>query len=698
MSVKKAVPVPEQTITSVDLTSWASGLFLNGAQNAPNSSFIFSKDVELTIDGFIIPRRVLTPFLPNTIETTYQKSPVIWQGQLYYFTADNNKVRFCKEGDTDWTNCGGSNTITTNNGGKPKFLRLDNVVFVLNGTNGDKLCYVDLNVSGFPVVKYLPVADPTVLPTVALTALTTGSFNIYTAYSFTTQTGETKISPITTTSVNIVRDEWSKNATSPSSIKITRPAGIPTNAAYWSVYISTAAQFGTIQDSDMLRVASRLDLNTVDFIDDGTLSIDLGAPAPKVNNTDGMRVDHGTIEDSSAILYGDRDNQQNIWISGSGPYAKEFTPANGGYRAEPELGTNFIPTAVIGFRNGQGAPSLTVLYSNTEGLSKQAVLEQQSVSYGNQSFSIWGITEQHYGAAGVAATDSAINYNGKLLFLSTDGFMQMNTQPVRVNVISTDPISIQAIDPYVRQIKNSAMKNVVGAGWDNKYHWTVPSAGFDTPQQILIQDDNNKVQDRSAWYALDIAANWVGVVSPQSDPAFVYISQGKSTYKLVPGSGTFDVKNGANVPFSTGATGPLIGMGGQAHNVWQADVQTMFYIMGLVGDITVGVTYRNQSGNLKTKTKTFHGPTFNPSGSGGWGDPEWTYSGFPALPGWSASPSFDTRTATAVSAVDVRIPIFIGEIFNEAQWFYTTPVGFGNYKIRAISFEGINLGVRPDLQ
>jgi hypothetical protein len=296
------------------------------------------------------------------------------------------------------------------------------------------------------------------------------------------------ISPILTVPVNIVRDDWGKNTASPSSVKISRPAGIPANAAYWDVYVANSAQYGTIQTSDMLRVASKLDLATVDFVDDGTLSIDLGAPAPTVNNTDGMRVDHGVIEDGNPILFGDVDNEQNIWIGGGGPYALDFSTANGGYRAEPEKGTNFSPTAVIGFRNGQGIPSLTVLYSNTEGLSKQAVLEQQNVNYGGQSFTVWGIQEQHYGAAGVAATDSAINYNGKLLFLSTDGFMSMNTQPLRQNVIATDPISVQAIDAYVRQIKNSAMKNVVGAGWNNKYMWTVPSAGFDTPQQILVEE------------------------------------------------------------------------------------------------------------------------------------------------------------------------------------------------------------------
>ncbi len=50
------------------------------------------------------------------------------------------------------------------------------------------------------------------------------------------------------------------------------------------------------------------------------------------------------------------------------------------------------------------------------------------------------------------------------------------------------------------------------------------------------------------------------------------------------------------------------------------------------------------------------------------------------------------------SPVDVRVAVRVDDIMNEAQWFYSTPVGYNNYKVKAISFEGINLGVRPDLQ
>lgn len=691
----KFLPVAEQEITSVDVPNFTYGLSLNGAQNSPINSFIDSKDVELSIDGFLQPRRVLTPFLPDTTNTTYQKLPVDWGGVIYYFTVDGDQVKFCQEGDTSWTVCGGGavNAFSTGTG-KPELIRVLDHLIVLNGDNGDKIAFVDLSTAGFPVVKPTAIADPTSPFTAVLTGLAAGAQNIYYAYSYTTSTGETALSPILTQSINITRDQW-QTQTTPGSIKLTRPGTAPTGAQFWNLYIALAATAGTIQDSDMLQLAVKLDLNQTTFTDDGSLAINLGATAPLVNSTDGFKASHGIVEDGNPILFGDPDNTENIYIGGGGIYALDFSVNNGGYKAQPEQGTNFHPTAIIGFRNGQGIPSLTVLYSNTEGLAKQSVLEQQTVNYGNQSFAVWGVTEQHYGAAGVAATNSAINYNGKLLFISTDGFMSMNTQPLRQNVISTDPISIQRIDALVRTIKNSAMNTVVGAGWDNKYMWTVPTNGFDTPQQILIADDNNSIQGQSAWYTLDIPAQWIGVVSPADNPAFVYVSQGKSTFKLSPGTATFDTVNGAPVPFSTGATGPLIPMGGQAHNVWQADVQTVFYVRQLIGDITVGVTYRNQNGKLKTKTRIWHGPTYAPSGAGGWGDTGWAW-GEPG-PSWSSEPSIVGGT-TPTSPTDVRIPIQIDDLTNEAQWFYTTPIGYCNYQIRAISFEGINLGVAPDLQ
>lgn len=697
MAINKPVPVPQKQITSVDVPSFAGGQFLNGDQDAPINSFIRSKDVELDLSGFIIPRRRLVPFLPDTVETTYQKLPVFWNGEIFYFTLDEGKAKFCRAADSDWTDCGGTNSFTTGAGGRPRFLRVLNNIMILNGKNGDKLAYIDLSSSGFPVVKYSLVTDPASALTAALTNLTAGSYHIYYAYSYSGAVGETELSPILDQTLNIVRDQW-QTQSSPGSIKLTRPGSPPTGAKFWNLYVALAATAGTIQPSDMLQLAVKLDLSTVDFVDDGSLSINLGSVPPTANSTDGPKVANGIIEDGNPILFDDQDNPYNIWIAGGGPNAMDFSVSNGGYRAEPEKGTNFYPTTIIGFRTGQGVPALTVLYSNTEGLSKQAVLQQQTVNYGDQSFTVWGVTEQHYGAAGVAAPNSAVNYNGKLMFLSTDGYMSMETKTNAPNVLDTKPIS-SPIDSYVRSIKNSAMPSVVGAGWNNKYMWLVPNAGFDTPQQILVLDTNSKgIEGNGAWYTLNIPADWIGVVSPQDTAAFVYLCQGNKTYKLLNADTTVDVKGGVSAPFSTSATGALISMGGAAHNQWQADVQAMFYIVGLVGDITVGVTYRNQNGKLKTKQKTYRGPAFEQPAGGGWGSPQWVYANAPLIPGWRSSSRIDDVASGVIGARDVRIPVRIDDIMNEAQWFISTGVGYNSFKLRSVSFEGIALGVRPDLQ
>lgn len=710
--ISKPAPVPQKEITSVDVQGFGGGLNLNGAQNAPSNAWIDSKDVGLTPDGYIIPRSSLIPFLPDTVDVVYQIYPVVWNGNIYYITADRislgggataGQIVYCKEGDTSWTVAGAvggsTNTVTVNNGGKPEFIRALDTVIVMNGQNGDKVAFLDLTTTPFKLRQVAAIADPGSAPTDVLTNLAAGAFNIYYAYSFTTATGETNLSPILTQSINIVRDQWGNVPATPSSIKLTRAAA-PVGAQYWNLYIALAATGGTIVAADMLQLATGLDLSTVNFVDDGSLGINLAGIAPINNSTDGPKISHGIVEEGNPILFGDMAVPQNIWIGGGGINALTFSTALGGYKAQPNLGTNFQVTQVIGFRNGQGIPSLTVLFSNTQGLSEQAVLEQQTVTYGGTTFTVWGVVSQHYGAAGVAAADSAINYNGKLVFMSTDGVMMMNTQPLRQNVISTDNLTIKTMAPYIQQIKNSAMNTIVGTAWDNRFLLTMPSNGFSTPQQILVIDDNNKVPENDnngAFYTYNIPAQWIDVVSPTNEAAFIYVVQGNHSYKLQQATATFDTKGGVPVPFSTSATGPFIPMGNGARNRWQADVQAMFYVMGLVGTITVGVNYRNQNGKIKTKSKTYVGPPYVPTKGGGWGDTQWTYAHFPAIPGWGRSPQITTSLVPLVP-LDVRIPVQIDDLTNEAQWFFSTDTGYNNFKLRVINFEGIDLGVKPDLQ
>lgn len=695
--IGKPAKVPAQKISSIDLVKFDAGLFLGGEELAPPNSLTELDNIEIDKRGFITPRRRLTKFLPDTDGDAYQKFPVLWDGQMYYFTADNGKIRFCQSTDTAWTNCSGTNSFTTNAGGMTKFLRVLDKILIINGKNGDKLAYADLASAGFPITKYVPIADPVATPSTALTAgLSTGSFNIYYAYSYSGAVGETNLSPIRTQSINHTRDEWPTLATA-GVITLTRGETAPAGAQFWNVYVAIAATSGTIQVTDMLQIAGKLDVSATTFIDDGTLAINLGSVAPTANSTDGPRVEQGITVEGNPILFADQDNPYAIWIGGGGIYALDFSTSNGGYKAEPEKGTNFYPTAIVGFRTGQGTPALTVLYSNTEGLSKQAVLAQQTVNYGDSSFTVWAVTEQHYGAAGVAAPNSAINYNGSLKFLSTDGFMSMATQPSVQNVLSITNIS-SPIDDYVDSVKVSAMDRVVGTGWGDKYMWLVPSYGFDTPNQVLVLDSRNKgIEGNGAWYTMDIQGNWIGTISPADTEAFVYVSIGNETYRLLDTLTTADFIDGILVPFATKAVGAVVPISGEAHNSWQAAVQAVFYLLDFIGAATIGVNYRNQSGNLKTKTKNIVGPSATPSFGGGWGDPQWTYANFPQIPGWAGFPIIDAASIS-VEAVSKRYFLQIDDITNEIQFFVITDPGYNNYKLKSVSFEGVALGVRPDLQ
>lgn len=692
MAVKNPAKVPKRKIGSLDLTGWGGGLFLGGRELGEGNQFVSSQGIELTPNARIRPRKSLQKWLPDTVGTVYEVFPARVNGDLYFFVADDNKLKYCQENDTAWTDCGGSNSITTNNGGKTTFLRTLNSILVLNGSNGDKLCYIDLDSATFDIVKYTLVTDPASALTAAATGISnSGSYKIYYSYTYSSATGETKSSPILEYTINKPRDQWASDGS--EYLTLTRPdfGSEPSGATYWNLYIALAANGGSIQDSDMLMVAGGLDLNQGSMVDNGTLAIDIGrGNPPSANSTDGPRVDHGIETGGRPVLFGDVDDPDNIWIGGDGEYALDFSSANGGYRSQPSKGTNYYPASVIGFRNGQGIPALTILFSNTQGLSKQATLEQQTITYGNQSFVVWGVTEQNYGAAGVASPYGVTNYRGQLLIPTTDGLMTMDTEPQLQNVLQTKNVD-QDIEEYFRRINVSALPEIVGTAWNNKFYLIVPAYGHETPTQVLVRDlDNN-----GAFYSFDIESQWIGVVSPPSAPAFIYVCQGNKILKLFDTFGTVDYKGDGAETFPTSVTGMMVGLN-DAHNAFQAIVQAVFDVRDLIGDITVGVTYRDLNGNYKNREKTYNGPEYVRSSSGGWSDPMYVYNEAES-PNWTQSVEID-ETSSSLNREDKRIKLPINDLASEIQWYINTESGYNDFLLRAVSFEGENLGAKPDLR
>lgn len=688
MAVKDPVKVPETKITSLDITGFSGGLFLNGEHNAAQNQFVANSNTELTATGSMTERKSLQRWLPDTEGTVYHVKSALIAGVLTHFVADNGRIRWTIEGSTIWTDCGGANTVTTT-GVKNTFLRVLDVLLILNGK--DKTKWVDLKTK--TVVASGAIPDPVTAPTGALTGLTTGAYNIYFGYTFSSATGETKLSPILTQSINKPRDNWKVDGT--EFLTLSRPAGNPAGAKSWNLYIALASNGGTIQSTDMLMLAGGLDLNSLSFTDNGTLAIDIGRGTPPTDNsTDGSRATHGIESGGRPILFGINDEFGNdtgdILIGGDGEYALDFSASNGGFRAEPSKGTDFYPASVIGFRNGQGIPSLTVLFSNTEGVSKQATLEQQTINYGNQTFVVWGVTEQNYGAAGVASSYGVVNYNGALTFPTYDGMMTMDTQPQLQNVLATRRAANDIAD-FFKSVNTDALGEIVGTGWGNNLYYIVPAYGFPTPNVIAIKDNNNN----GSWYTEDIPAQWIGTVSPPKSPAFVYICQGNKILKLLDYFGTADYKGGSAENFVTSAKGGFVGIS-DARNAFKSVVQAVFYVIDFIGEMTIGVNYVNENGRVKTKKKTIKGAQYQVSSAGGWSDPQYVYNGADAPAGWDKV-SFIDEASSSLQKLTKRHKLPMDVLASELQWWYQTPSGYNSYELKSISYEGENLGVEPDL-
>lgn len=690
MAVDKPLKVEKKNITSTDIVSFNGGLDERGEANAEPNTFVYGRNVMVNLAGLLTHRFGLKKWLPDTVDDVYEVFPAAYDGHTYNIVADDDKIKYCETGDTAWTDCGGANSIVVPAGTITTFLRIQDKVLILNGVT--RLAYVDL--ATMDVVKFTAVTDPATQPSATATTLTlTGNPKIYYATNWNSTVGQTAISPIRTYSVSKSRGTWKTDGT--EYLTIDRVNTAPAGAVSWNLWIALAPAGASIQPSDMLLLQGGIDLASTTFVDNGTLPIDISrGTAPEDNSTDGMIAAYGVEDKGRPILYGDPDHPHNLYIGGDGDNALDFSPTNGGYTVELNKGTNYYPQGVIGFRNGQGIPSMTVLFSNTTGLSKQTIIEQQTVTYGTQSFVVWTQTEQNYGAAGVSSPYAVINYLGKLIFPTTDGIVSMDTEASMQNVLSSKRISDKA-SRTIASIKNSALPLVVGTAWSNRVLMSVPSRGYNYNNEILVYDMTN--DQKPTWYTLDVRAQWIGTISPQAESAFVYVCQDNHIFRLEQSYVALDENSdGTTSPFPVSARGALIGTN-QAHNGYVSVVQVMFYLVDFIGEIEIGVTYRNEVGIMKTKSKFLSRGAYAKSSGGGWSSPPYVFKGGESTYlRWGEFPAItDAELATKDT---IREPLVLNVLTSELQWFINTNLDNSSFILRSVSYEGINVGVRGDLR
>lgn len=693
MAVDKPLKVEKKTITSTDIVSFNGGLDERGDANAEPNTFVYGRNVMVNLAGLLTHRFGLKKWLPDTVDPCYEVFPAIYDGHMYNIVADEDKIKYCETGDTEWTDCGGANSIVVPAGTITTFLRIQDKVLILNGVTN--LAYVDL--TDMTVFKFSAVTNPTTQPTITSVSPSTltlsGTPVIYYATNWNSTVGQTALSPIRTQNISKSRGTWATDGT--NALTIDRVNTVPANAVSWNVWIALSKTEASIQPSDMLLLQGGIDIAQATFVDNGTLPIDISkGTAPEDNSTNGMVCKYGVEDKGRPILYGDPSFPHNLYIGGDGNNALDFSPTNGGYTVGMNKGTNYYPQGVIGFRNGQGIPSMTVLFSNTQGLSKQTIIEQQTTTYGNQSFVVWTQTEQNYGAAGVSSPYAVVNYLGKLIFPTTDGIVSMDTQASMQNVLSSKRVSDKA-SKTVTSIKNSALPLVVGTAWSNRVLMSVPSRGYNFNNEILVYDMTN--DQKPMWYTLDIRAQWIGTISPEQESAFVYVCQDNHIYRLEQAYVALDENaDGTTVPFPVSAKGSLIGTN-QAHNGFLSVVQVMFYLVDFIGEIEIGVTYRNEVGKMKTKSKFITRGAYAKSSGGGWSSPPYVFKGGESTYlRWGEFP--DITDAELATKDTIREPLVLNVLTSEMQWFINTNLDNSSFILRSVSYEGINVGVRGDLR
>jgi len=692
-------------VISSPIVSFNGGLDTRIPQNAAPNTFNAAENVSVTTQGLLTFRPGLKKWLPDAVDTVYQMYPVLYEGEMYYFICDDGVVKYCQDEATEWITCGGANSVTPNV--RYQFIQAENKLYVANGQDLSR--YIDLTT--LDMVDYEAVDDPTNAPTLAAfgSGLTYSDtygvgtpYPIYYSINYNGEVGQTVNSPIKTGWVSIDRTDWVGDNTYGLTVTFNNTA--PTGAQSINVWIASAAPTGSITNDDMLMIIGGVSIAGTTFSDDGTLQPILqGGTAPDDNSTEGFVATYGCEIDGRVFLWGIVGQEYTLMIGGDPGNAFNFTPTYNGFQLIMNEGTNYYPTNLVSFRNNQSEPAWTMLYSNTQGVSKQAVIASETVTYGSVSFVVWTMTDQGRSVPTASSPYAGFVYNNSLFFPTATTIEELTTKPTNFYVLSVTNIAIPITSVY-QSISASQLPNIVGCGIDDKMYFSCAIDGYDYNNIILVYDYTDPNNPR--WYPWNIRQNWVGVVSPPNEDFFLYVSQDNHIFKLEQGTVAQDENSdGVPIPFDYGATGPISGLTPD-HASYLAIVQALFYVLSVIGEIDVTITYAmaSPSGILKYKsrTKAIDGPDYVVGSDGNWSDYQYQFlpSEVPLL-AWGGNPVFNPAD-TQQPSQSYRQPVSVNEVVNEMQWqFASNSAASGgptSATFRGVSYEGVNIGPKGDIQ
>lgn len=692
MAVTKPVQVKGATITSSDVVSFDAGLDERGDYNIAPNSISYGRNGRVNSAGNFTKRLSKKKWLPNAVAFNSEVSTVYYGGEIIYFIADDGEVRYCRENDSAWTPCGGSNSITTDPGVITTFMRVNDILLCMNGV--DEMRFITLSTLAMTVFTH--VDDPVSVLTAAPTGITgTGPFSVYYGMTYNSDGGgETAVGPILTQAVSKSRSTWAADGTEYLTVAFndTPPAG----ATSRNLYAAIALQGTTPVASDLAMLKSNIPIGDTSFVDNGSIGFDISYnTAPDTNSTAGLKASAGIMAGNTPVVYGDPDNPYDLNFGALTDEGVSFGANNGGQRLPLLKGTNYYPTSVVGFRNNQGLPNLFTLFSGTEGVSKQQIISQKQLSYGNTTINYWGADDLNAGASAVYSRYGVVPYLGQLLFPSSDGITSIKTDPNLQNVLQPAIVS-NAVQKTYNTIKNANFDKIVGAAWNNLVAFTIPSRGYNYNNQLLIYDLTNK--DKPKWYIWDLAVDWIGTISPHNKDSFFYIRQGNEFFKLTESYVAEDENSdGTSTAYPVVVEGNLKAFS-QGRNVYMAVTQAVFYVAEFIGTITIQVTYYDRKGRPKVKSKNFTNGSFTRNLFGGWGNPRLLWgSANNRLIGWSTpipTSGEGNSSSKIIKRCRIRLP---NPVVNEIKFKASSDLDNTSFDVVNANFEGVTIGVVGDI-
>lgn len=692
MAVTDPVKVKGASIVSSDMMSFDLGLDERGDYNLAPNAMSYGRNAMVNSSGNAVKRLSKKKWLPNSIGFNGEISTVYYNGQVYYFIADNGKIRWIQENMGAWQDCGGTNVVTTTPGTITTFMRVNNWLLVMNGV--DEMRYIDLTT--FNMVQFTFVSNPTSSITAAASGITTtGSFKVYYAFTYNSNGGgETAISNILTQTVSKSRSTWKTDGTEYLTLSFndTPPAG----ATSRNLYAAIALQGTTPVASDLAMLQSNIPLASASFVDNGSLGFNIDFnTAPTTNSTRGLKARSGSIANNIPVVYGDPDNPYDLNFGSITETGVSFGANNGGQRLPLMKGTNFYPTSVIGFRNNQNIPNLLALFSSTESVSKQQIISQKTLTYGQATIQYWGADDLNTGASSVYSPYGVVLNLAELLFPASEGITSLKTEANLQNVISPSVVS-DAVSKTYSTIKNANFNKIVGAAWNNLVAFAVPSRGYNYNNQIIVRDMTNR--EKPKWAVWDLAVDWIGAISPYNQASFMYIRQGNQFFKLQESYVAEDENaDGTSTPYPVTVEGALKAFSG-GKNAYFAANQAVVYLANFVGSVDITITYLNKKGKPKTKTKTFTNGSNQRNTQAGWGNPRllWT-TGKNRVIGWSKQMPIAGDSAASQKATKrcrIRLP---NPVINEYKVSVSSNLQNTSFDVVGSNLEGINIGVIGDI-